>query len=152
MAVPLVVSWPLLLLRVSALPFLICHQPLPRLCSPWEPESLLLPVFLHSFLSSLFATAPSCLLLFLPLLLTQENLNKLMTNLRSTHPHFVRCIIPNETKSPGESMNLREPTLGTHCLRDRTKYSPSLGFQTIFFSQTTPPVFPYAGNVYQSDV
>uniref|UniRef100_A0A8C5V243 Myosin heavy chain 4 n=1 Tax=Microcebus murinus TaxID=30608 RepID=A0A8C5V243_MICMU len=29
------------------------------------------------------------------------NLNKLMTNLRSTHPHFVRCIIPNETKTPG---------------------------------------------------
>ncbi|XP_005377236.1 PREDICTED: myosin-7 [Chinchilla lanigera] len=33
--------------------------------------------------------------------LHRENLNKLMTNLRSTHPHFVRCIIPNETKSPG---------------------------------------------------
>uniref|UniRef100_A0A669Q0D4 Myosin motor domain-containing protein n=1 Tax=Phasianus colchicus TaxID=9054 RepID=A0A669Q0D4_PHACC len=32
---------------------------------------------------------------------TEENLNKLMTNLRSTHPHFVRCIIPNETKTPG---------------------------------------------------
>ena len=32
----------------------------------------------------------------------QENLNKLMTNLRSTHPHFVRCIIPNETKTPGK--------------------------------------------------
>uniref|UniRef100_A0A8C6ISF6 Uncharacterized protein n=1 Tax=Melopsittacus undulatus TaxID=13146 RepID=A0A8C6ISF6_MELUD len=32
---------------------------------------------------------------------TVENLNKLMTNLRSTHPHFVRCIIPNETKTPG---------------------------------------------------
>uniref|UniRef100_H0WMB6 Myosin heavy chain 1 n=1 Tax=Otolemur garnettii TaxID=30611 RepID=H0WMB6_OTOGA len=32
---------------------------------------------------------------------SQENLNKLMTNLRSTHPHFVRCIIPNETKTPG---------------------------------------------------
>ncbi|OXB70034.1 UNVERIFIED_CONTAM: hypothetical protein H355_008188, partial [Colinus virginianus] len=31
----------------------------------------------------------------------RENLNKLMTNLRSTHPHFVRCIIPNETKTPG---------------------------------------------------
>uniref|UniRef100_A0A452IUU3 Myosin heavy chain 1 n=1 Tax=Gopherus agassizii TaxID=38772 RepID=A0A452IUU3_9SAUR len=30
-----------------------------------------------------------------------ENLNKLMSNLRSTHPHFVRCIIPNETKTPG---------------------------------------------------
>uniref|UniRef100_A0A8D0TAP3 Myosin-7 n=1 Tax=Sus scrofa TaxID=9823 RepID=A0A8D0TAP3_PIG len=34
-------------------------------------------------------------------ILPPENLNKLMTNLRSTHPHFVRCIIPNETKSPG---------------------------------------------------
>lgn len=26
-----------------------------------------------------------------------------MTNLRSTHPHFVRCLIPNETKTPGLS-------------------------------------------------
>uniref|UniRef100_A0A8U7NTW1 Uncharacterized protein n=1 Tax=Corvus moneduloides TaxID=1196302 RepID=A0A8U7NTW1_CORMO len=33
--------------------------------------------------------------------LRTENLNKLMANLRSTHPHFVRCIIPNETKTPG---------------------------------------------------
>ncbi|XP_029466762.1 myosin-4-like [Rhinatrema bivittatum] len=33
--------------------------------------------------------------------LFRENLNKLMTNLRSTHPHFVRCLIPNETKTPG---------------------------------------------------
>ncbi|KAG7519536.1 myosin-7B-like [Solea senegalensis] len=33
--------------------------------------------------------------------LHKENLNKLMANLRSTQPHFVRCIIPNETKSPG---------------------------------------------------
>lgn len=32
----------------------------------------------------------------------QENLNKLMANLRSTQPHFVRCIIPNESKNPGE--------------------------------------------------
>lgn len=31
----------------------------------------------------------------------QENLKKLMANLRSTQPHFVRCIIPNDTKSPG---------------------------------------------------
>ncbi|XP_078426875.1 myosin-4-like [Cetorhinus maximus] len=37
--------------------------------------------------------------------LFRENLNKLMTNLRSTHPHFVRCIIPNETKTPGEMDN-----------------------------------------------
>ncbi|XP_016846800.1 myosin-1B [Anolis carolinensis] len=33
--------------------------------------------------------------------LFRENLNKLMTNLKSTHPHFVRCLIPNETKTPG---------------------------------------------------
>uniref|UniRef100_A0A3P9CQQ8 Myosin heavy chain, fast skeletal muscle n=1 Tax=Maylandia zebra TaxID=106582 RepID=A0A3P9CQQ8_9CICH len=32
--------------------------------------------------------------------LFRENLAKLMTNLRSTHPHFVRCLIPNETKTP----------------------------------------------------
>ena len=38
-------------------------------------------------------------------ILQQENLNKLMTNLRSTHPHFVRCIIPNETKTPGAMEN-----------------------------------------------
>uniref|UniRef100_A0A8D0GR51 Myosin heavy chain 4 n=1 Tax=Sphenodon punctatus TaxID=8508 RepID=A0A8D0GR51_SPHPU len=33
--------------------------------------------------------------------LFRENLNKLMSNLKSTHPHFVRCLIPNETKTPG---------------------------------------------------
>merc|ERR1719239_919586 len=32
----------------------------------------------------------------------KESLNKLMKNLYSTHPHFVRCIIPNEFKTPGE--------------------------------------------------
>lgn len=32
----------------------------------------------------------------------QEQLNNLMTTLRSTQPHFVRCIIPNELKQPGE--------------------------------------------------
>ncbi|MFT7819234.1 myosin-7-like [Arapaima gigas] len=37
--------------------------------------------------------------------LHRENLNKLMTNLRSTQPHFVRCIIPNETKTPGAMEN-----------------------------------------------
>ena len=35
----------------------------------------------------------------------QENLGKLMTNLRSTHPHFVRCLIPNESKTPGRFEN-----------------------------------------------
>ncbi|XP_034474508.1 myosin heavy chain, muscle isoform X12 [Drosophila innubila] len=31
----------------------------------------------------------------------KEQLNQLMTTLRSTQPHFVRCIIPNEMKQPG---------------------------------------------------
>jgi len=31
----------------------------------------------------------------------RESLMKLMTNLNSTHPHFVRCIIPNELKKSG---------------------------------------------------
>ncbi|KAI1229527.1 Myosin-7, partial [Lamprotornis superbus] len=31
----------------------------------------------------------------------QENLNKLMANLKTTHPHFVRCLVPNERKEPG---------------------------------------------------
>jgi myosin heavy subunit len=31
----------------------------------------------------------------------QEQLNNLMSTLKSTQPHFVRCIIPNEMKQPG---------------------------------------------------
>ncbi|KAI5608714.1 myosin heavy chain, fast skeletal muscle-like, partial [Silurus asotus] len=42
-----------------------------------------------------------------------ENLGKLMSNLRSTHPHFVRCLIPNESKTPG----LMENFLVIHQLR-----------------------------------
>ncbi|CAM4680553.1 unnamed protein product [Leuciscus chuanchicus] len=45
--------------------------------------------------------------------LHKENLNKLMANLRSTQPHFVRCIIPNESKTPG----MMEPFLVLHQLR-----------------------------------
>jgi len=33
--------------------------------------------------------------------LHRESLLKLMTNLHSTHPHFVRCLIPNEFKQSG---------------------------------------------------
>lgn len=32
-----------------------------------------------------------------------------MANLRSTQPHFVRCIIPNESKKPGESRGPGQP-------------------------------------------
>lgn len=47
-----------------------------------------------------------------------------MTNLRSTQPHFVRCIIPNETKTPGNarhhhhlsSLWERRLTCGTCCV------------------------------------
>ena len=43
----------------------------------------------------------------------KEQLNKLMTMLYSTTPHFVRCIIPNESKKPG----LVESNLILHQLR-----------------------------------
>ncbi|XP_048831315.1 myosin-6-like [Brienomyrus brachyistius] len=45
--------------------------------------------------------------------LHRENLNKLMTNLKTTHPHFVRCLIPNERKTPG----IMENCLVMHQLR-----------------------------------
>jgi myosin heavy chain 6/7 len=31
----------------------------------------------------------------------RESLNKLMTMLNATHPHFIRCLIPNELKKSG---------------------------------------------------
>ncbi|XP_061591641.1 myosin-7B-like [Cololabis saira] len=45
--------------------------------------------------------------------LHKENINKLVANLRSTQPHFVRCIIPNEGKHPG----VIDPFLVLHQLR-----------------------------------
>eukprot|EP00076_Gallus_gallus_P031956 XP_024997494.1 myosin, heavy chain 1G, skeletal muscle isoform X1 [Gallus gallus] len=56
--------------------------------------------------------------------LFRENLNKLMTNLRSTHPHFVRCIIPNETKTPGKRLTHRQPSVSLLCCA--TEYSTHL--------------------------
>uniref|UniRef100_A0A8C9Y9J7 Uncharacterized protein n=1 Tax=Sander lucioperca TaxID=283035 RepID=A0A8C9Y9J7_SANLU len=45
--------------------------------------------------------------------LHKENLKKLMANLRSTQPHFVRCIIPNDSKNPG----VIDPFMVLHQLR-----------------------------------
>nr|XP_027217744.1 myosin heavy chain, muscle-like [Penaeus vannamei] len=42
----------------------------------------------------------------------REQLNNLMRTLNATHPHFIRCIVPNETKSPG----VVEPSLIMHQL------------------------------------
>jgi len=42
----------------------------------------------------------------------REQLNSLMTTLHSTHPHFIRCIVPNTTKTPGKV----EPELIMHQL------------------------------------
>merc|ERR1712178_244702 len=36
--------------------------------------------------------------------LHRESLARLMTNLKATQPHFVRCIVPNEHKKPGFMM------------------------------------------------
>lgn len=32
----------------------------------------------------------------------RESLNNLMNMLHQTHPHFIRCIIPNEKKASGK--------------------------------------------------
>ena len=42
--------------------------------------------------------------------LHRESLGRLMTNLRSTQPHFVRCIIPNEIKKPGKHIGTSATT------------------------------------------
>ncbi|MPC33268.1 Myosin heavy chain, muscle [Portunus trituberculatus] len=48
--------------------------------------------------------------------LPQEQLNNLMTVLRSTAPHFIRCIIPNEVKAAGKA------TCSRHSPRGKAHY------------------------------
>uniref|UniRef100_A0A8C0IYL9 Myosin-7B n=1 Tax=Chelonoidis abingdonii TaxID=106734 RepID=A0A8C0IYL9_CHEAB len=63
-----------------------------------KSQNKLLNSLYENYVSSSSGEPVSCLTVVSAL---QENLNKLMTNLRATQPHFVRCIIPNETKTPG---------------------------------------------------
>uniref|UniRef100_A0A3Q4B8B5 Myosin, heavy chain 7B, cardiac muscle, beta a n=1 Tax=Mola mola TaxID=94237 RepID=A0A3Q4B8B5_MOLML len=68
----------------------------------------------NKLMAGLFGNYISSEMVSLFVLLFQlENLNKLMANLRSTQPHFVRCIIPNESKNPG----VMDPFLVLHQLR-----------------------------------
>ena len=46
----------------------------------------------------------------------QEQLNGLMKTLNATSPHFIRCIIPNETKSPGKWPKSLPATAQMHTL------------------------------------
>lgn len=32
----------------------------------------------------------------------RKSLNQLMSMLNSTYPHFIRCLVPNQTKTPGK--------------------------------------------------
>jgi myosin protein heavy chain len=41
-------------------------------------------------------------------MLYRESLNKLMNMLNQTHPHFIRCIIPNEQKKCGKFLLSRK--------------------------------------------
>merc|ERR1712002_327813 len=84
----------------------------------------------------------------------KEQLKKLMVNLYSTHPHFVRCIIPNEVKTPG----LIDAELVLHQLQcngvlegiricrkgfpNRMMYSEFKQRYTILAPNVVPPGFP----------
>ncbi|KAI5086508.1 myosin heavy chain, fast skeletal muscle, partial [Silurus meridionalis] len=69
-----------------------------------------------------------------PMLVPMENLGKLMSNLRSTHPHFVRCLIPNESKTPEgqfiDNKKASEKLLGSIDV-DHTQYK--FGHTKVFF-------------------
>lgn len=72
---------------------------------------------------------------FITLLTQQENLGKLMTNLRSTHPHFVRCLIPNESKTPGKRYYKHDPILRVKvCSVWISQCAASLTKEKLFFS------------------
>lgn len=74
--------------------------------------------------------------------LLQENLNKLMANLRSTHPHFVRCIIPNETKTPGEKKYYSALSHWRHSVSTRWREAYSGCFRRYLTIHFPPKLFP----------
>lgn len=64
-----------------------------------------------------------------------------MTNLRSTHPHFVRCLIPNETKTPGMSrwhhhMSSNHTSVRWWCCFERSQASWSIISSSISWDAT----------------
>lgn len=125
--------------------------------------------------SSLTTRAATWLTFRLPLPSpSQESLHRLMTTLRSTHPHFVRCIIPNEIKTPGnilttlQSIFLTQPVFVLYYLffflyvlshmiisvqQPRFDRSHDIfPFSVLFLLlPLPPPTFPYPRMVYFDD-
>lgn len=65
-----------------------------RECSgQWDNYTRYIHIYHSNIVCVLYSPYPS---------LPQEQLNKLMDTLRSTQPHFVRCIIPNHEKKAGK--------------------------------------------------
>ncbi|KAM9044797.1 LOW QUALITY PROTEIN: myosin-2-like [Megaptera novaeangliae] len=72
----------------------------------------------------------------------RENVGKLMTGLRGTHPHFVRCVVPSVTKTPGPTDN----ELVLHQLRCSGVLA---GIRV--FSERLPSRILHAGLIYRAD-
>lgn len=96
--------WEMVLLASYMSPFLLLFNTyeqvvnqqccINELCSAFVGRSS----WLRFFCTTVCERGKNYLRLFI---IFQEQLNNLMTTLKSTQPHFVRCIIPNELKQPG---------------------------------------------------
>ncbi|ROT75473.1 myosin [Penaeus vannamei] len=69
----------------------------------------------------------------------REQLNNLMKTLNATQPHFIRCIVPNETKSPVTVSWLQRPWLPvTKIKRRQLSVSKLLSCQKRITVSATP--------------